>query len=205
MKLQVTLLLSCLLLPEALALKCYECIPVLSGTCTNTEKDCPDQCASANTAISVAGVQQSIQAKSCAAAAECVSGSLNLGDMKISINTQCCSTNLCNSQAVPALSRGSPNGKQCYTCVKDDCTGTVNCEGDEDRCVSLTVNSAGVKMTMKGCTSRSLCTAGASNIQAAGISGSMSCCEGNLCNGVEGVKLSLLILLGPLLSSILFL
>ncbi|XP_072552243.1 urokinase plasminogen activator surface receptor-like [Salminus brasiliensis] len=202
MRLQVTLTLFCLLLPEVLALKCYECVPVPPATCTDREKDCAGLCASGYTAGELAGVKHELWVKNCVSAAECVNGSLNLGTMKMSINTKCCSTNLCNSQPVPALPRGSPNGKQCYTCVKDDCTGTVNCEGDEDRCVSLTGNNSA--LTMKGCGSRSLCSEGF-RMQTPGISGTVSCCEGNLCNSAEGVKLSLLIMVGPLLSSILFL
>ncbi|KAL7864060.1 hypothetical protein AOLI_G00154800 [Acnodon oligacanthus] len=43
-----------------------------------------------------------------------------------------------------------------------------------------------------------------SRMKATGISGRVSCCEGNLCNSAEGVKLGLLNLLVPLISSMLF-
>ncbi|KAL6483693.1 hypothetical protein MHYP_G00085650 [Metynnis hypsauchen] len=106
----------------------------------------------------------------------------------------------------------SPNGRKCYTCANGDCSGTVNCEGNEDQCISTTGNSVGAQV--KGCASRSFCTAGAASMQTAGVTGGVTCCDGNLCNGglskndvynsAEGVKLGLLIMLVPLISSILF-
>ncbi|XP_036418611.1 ly6/PLAUR domain-containing protein 3-like [Colossoma macropomum] len=204
MKLQVTLALISVLLPKALTLECYRCIPDVSGTCTDTQTVCADRCGSATALVNTAGIEQKVSAKDCAVAAECVNGSLNLGLMKMTINTQCCTTDRCNTQVPAALPFGSPNGKKCYTCVNNDCTGTVSCLGGEDQCVSATATASGVQVTMKGCASRSLCTADASSMQAAGITGSVSCCEGNLCNSAEGVKLSLLIMLVPLISSVLF-
>ncbi|KAI4904708.1 hypothetical protein NFI96_025772, partial [Prochilodus magdalenae] len=84
------------------------------------------------------GQQQQVSVKDCAAAADCVSGSLNLGLVKTSLNTKCCSTDLCNNQTLPAWSFGSPNGKKCYTCMNNDCTKILNCDGDEDLCAKVT-------------------------------------------------------------------
>ncbi|XP_036418612.1 ly6/PLAUR domain-containing protein 3-like [Colossoma macropomum] len=204
MKLQVTLALISVLLPKALTLECYRCIPDVSGTCTDIQTVCADRCGSATALVSAAGIEQEVSAKDCAVAAECVNGSLNLGLMKMTVHMQCCTTDLCNTQVPAALPFGSLNGKKCYTCVNNDCTGTVSCEGDEDQCVSATATVSGVEVKVKGCASRSLCTADASSMQTAGVTGSVSCCEGNLCNSAEGVKLSLLIMLAHLISSILF-
>ncbi|KAL6483685.1 hypothetical protein MHYP_G00085570 [Metynnis hypsauchen] len=204
MKLQLTLVLICVLLPKALTLQCYQCIPGLTGTCTDTQTTCPDRCGSATVHVSAAGVEQTVRTKDCAAAAECVSGSLNLGVMKMTMNTQCCTTDRCNSQFPAVLPLGSLNGNKCYTCTDNDCRATVSCEGDEDHCLSATATAGGVQVAVKGCVSRNLCTAEESSMQAAGITGSVSCCEGNLCNGAEGVKLSLLIMLVPLIFSTLF-
>ncbi|XP_036448127.1 uncharacterized protein LOC118822905 [Colossoma macropomum] len=205
MRLQVTLLLVCMLFPEALTLKCYQCLPGLSGKCTDTQTDCPDQCASRTTTVYVGGVQTGdITVKSCAVAGQCVTGSRNLGLVKTTVNSKCCSSNLCNSYKAPVLPKGSPNGRKCYTCTDDDCSRTVNCEGDEDQCISARVHSGGAQVLMKGCASRSLCTADKWSTQAAGVTEDVTCCEGNLCNSAEGVKLSLLIMLVPLISSILF-
>ncbi|XP_036448327.1 ly-6/neurotoxin-like protein 1 [Colossoma macropomum] len=157
------------------------------------------------TTVYAGGVQTAeVNMKGCAAAGQCVSGSLNLGLVKTSLNSKCCSTDLCNSNKAPALPKGSPNGRKCYACADDDCFRTVDCEGDEDQCISGRVSVGGAQMKMKGCASRSFCTADASSMKATGVTGSVTCCEGNLCNGAEGVKLSLLIMLVPLISSILF-
>ncbi|KAL6483683.1 hypothetical protein MHYP_G00085550 [Metynnis hypsauchen] len=216
MKLQLTLALICVLLPKALTLECNQCIPGLTGTCTDTQTNCTDQCSSATLLVSAAGVEQTVSIKGCAAAAECVNGSLNLGVMKMTMNTQCCTTDRCNSQIPAVLPFGSLNGKKCYTCTDNDCRGNVSCEGDQDHCVSATAIVSGIRVVAKGCVSGSLCTAAASTMQAAGITGSVSCCEGDLCNGseeakatvwpngAEGVKLSLLIMLVPLILSTLF-
>ncbi|KAG9269192.1 lymphocyte antigen 6B-like isoform X2 [Astyanax mexicanus] len=202
MRLQVTLMLICLLFPEVRGLKCYEC--TLSRTCTQTPVDCQDQCSSTTMVTYFGGHEEDEQMKKCATSPECVSGSMNLGAVKISVNTMCCSTDLCNSQSVPALSRGSPNGRKCYTCVNNTCTGSVDCEGDEDHCITIKRSAGNVKITQKGCASRSMCT-GQASMPTAGIPGSLSCCQGNLCNGAERVNLSLfLLILGPLLSFIPF-
>ncbi|KAL7859158.1 hypothetical protein SRHO_G00143050 [Serrasalmus rhombeus] len=203
MKLQVTLSLICVLLPKALTLTCNKCVPDLSGTCTDSQVACTDRCGSGTVLLNVVGVERTMRTKDCAAAAECVSGSLNLGAMKMTMNMQCCTSDRCNSQTPAALPFGSSNGKKCYMCIDNDCSGTVSCEGDQDRCISATATASGVQVAMKGCVSRNLCT-DASSMQAAGVTGSVSCCEGNLCNGAEGVKLSLLIMLVPLIFSTLF-
>ncbi|KAI4879261.1 hypothetical protein NFI96_020803 [Prochilodus magdalenae] len=182
-------------LVPAPALQCYQCIPDTSGACTDTPISCTDQCASATTFMSAGGQEQQFSGKYCATAAQCITGSLNLGLWKETINTKCCSTDLCNSQTLPALPFGAPNGKKCFTCVNNDCTRTVNCAGDEDQCISTKVTFAGAQATVKGCASRSVCAASASSLQAVGITGSVSCCEGDLCNRDPGEKLSLLIML----------
>ncbi|KAI4879259.1 hypothetical protein NFI96_003947 [Prochilodus magdalenae] len=133
---QVTLGLISVIFPKVLALQCYQCIPGQNGACTDTEIDCPDQCASGTVLVSVGVQQHKLSAKNCTAAEECINGSLNLGLVKATINTKCCNTDLCNNQTVPVLPFGAPNGKKCYTCTNNECTGTVNCEGDEDRCIS---------------------------------------------------------------------
>ncbi|KAL7864065.1 hypothetical protein AOLI_G00154850 [Acnodon oligacanthus] len=204
MKLQLTLALICVLLPKALTLMCNQCIADPTGKCTDTQVVCPNQCGSATLLLNAAGLEQTVRTKDCAAAAECVSGSMNLGVMKMTMKTECCTTDLCNRQFPAVLAFGSPNGKKCYTCTDNECRATVSCEGDEDRCISATATAGGVQVAMKGCVSRNFCTGDASSMEAAGITGSVSCCEGNLCNSAEGVKLSLLIMLTPLIFSTLF-
>ncbi|XP_036448314.1 urokinase plasminogen activator surface receptor-like [Colossoma macropomum] len=205
MKLQLTLALICVLLPQVRTYAiCYLCIPDASGTCKEMQTVCADRCGSQTTLVSAGGVQEVSSVKACAVASQCVNGSLNLGHVKMTVHTQCCTTDRCNSQNPAALPFGSPNGKKCYTCTNNDCKGTVNCEGDQDRCIITTVTSGNVQVKAKGCASRSLCAADASSMKAAGVTATESCCKGDMCNSAEGVKLSLLIMLVPLISSTLF-
>ncbi|GAA6074609.1 prostate stem cell antigen precursor-like [Tachysurus ichikawai] len=142
--------------------------------------------------------------KNCGVAEMCISGSMNLGMMKVANNAKCCKTNLCNSEAILAPSKQVPNGKKCYTCDKDGCSVTLNCEGTEDRCISASVQQGGNTISMKGCVSKSFCDAAKEqSISGIGVT-KFQCCEGNLCNGAEIITLSFLLMIVPLISSILF-
>ncbi|XP_061096525.1 urokinase plasminogen activator surface receptor-like [Conger conger] len=113
------------------------------------------------------------------------------------VETQCCESDLCNSQEPPALPESSTNGKKCFTCAADDnCTSTLECKGSEDRCFMVTLPAVGM---VKGCVSQSLCSG---SLIAAAIG---DCCEGNLCNNALRIGQSILfLLLVPLASFFLF-
>ncbi|XP_014012006.2 urokinase plasminogen activator surface receptor [Salmo salar] len=194
-----------LLLPKAFSLKCFECTPGVSGACTDKETDClyPTQCGSSRV-VSYAGDTKvvDINAKSCAVPAECVSAAMNFGISRTTIASKCCNTDLCNSQSVPESTKAPPNGKKCFTCTGTDCNSTLSCLGDEDRCISATVNTGGMKITMKGCASKKFCVGDVS--QALGPTMDMKCCEGNLCNNAQSIGLSLLLLVTSMVSVALF-
>uniref|UniRef100_A0A3B1JMD6 UPAR/Ly6 domain-containing protein n=1 Tax=Astyanax mexicanus TaxID=7994 RepID=A0A3B1JMD6_ASTMX len=134
-----------------------------------------------------------VQIKKCATSPECVSGNMNLGAVKMSLNTKCCSTDFCISAR---YCQSSPNGRKCYTCDNNDCTGIVDCEGDEDHCVNIN------KVRKREL--RSVCTEGQASMSSAGVSGSVNCCQGNLCNGAERVNLVQSSLHSPLKCSLVF-
>ncbi|KAF4078462.1 hypothetical protein AMELA_G00199400 [Ameiurus melas] len=198
MKCQVTLLLICMLFSKVLSLTCQQCIPKLSGKCTDEQVTCADQCLTATTSVYRGGVKVSdVNVKTCGTAETCVSGSMNLGAMKIFNNAKCCKTDLCNAETAP---KQAPNGRTCYSCDANSCSETVNCEGSEDRCISASEDKT---MSVKGCVSKSLCVVSESSMSGIVIS-NMQCCEGNLCNGAENFTLSFLLMIVPLLSSIFF-
>ncbi|KAL6483668.1 hypothetical protein MHYP_G00085400 [Metynnis hypsauchen] len=81
---------------------------------------------------------------------------------------------------------------KCYQCNRLPCSEPVTCEATDDTCFSQTMESGGQKNITKGCTTKAECN----------INKSMKCCDTNLCNNAEGVKLSLLIMLVPLISTL---
>ncbi|KAK2824885.1 hypothetical protein Q7C36_018812 [Tachysurus vachellii] len=202
---QVSLLLTCMLFSKALSLNCYQCVSSSSVECSKEQVTCPDQCFAATTSVYLSGTMMSeINSKTCGVAEMCVSWSMNLGIMKVTNNAKCCKTNLCNSETIPAPSKQVPNGKRCYTCESDNCKASLNCEGDEDHCISASVQQGGNTMSAKGCVSKSLCDMSKKeSVSGIGIT-KFQCCEGNFCNGAEIFTLSFLLMIVPLISSILF-
>ncbi|KAM9445845.1 uncharacterized protein Hap1MRO34_024582 [Clarias gariepinus] len=200
MKSQVTLLLICMLFPKALSLTCQQCLPLAAVPCKITQIPCSNQCLTSTTAMYMNSIQISNDSSQiCGTSNNCVSGSITTGTVKVSINTKCCSTDLCNNQTLPELSQQSTNGKICYTCDESSCSGTVSCRGDEDRCISASVKVGGNTVSVKGCVSTSLCAASEGGI---GVT-DFKCCEGNLCNSAESFTLSFLPMIIALLSSFL--
>nr|XP_054597803.1 urokinase plasminogen activator surface receptor-like [Nothobranchius furzeri] len=202
-----TLVLGLWLLPTADALQCYECLPNIYGSCTDTTSECPSQdyqCAAARVTTFLGDSEISdITGKSCTQAKDCFEGSVNFGISKTRINTSCCTGNLCNAKPAPYSSLVS-NGRQCFTCKGTDCTRPLNCEGSEDHCVKATGTAEGVTKILKGCTSKQFCS-GDAIAQAAHMIGiDVSCCQGNFCNSASGPIGGLLLLMVPLISFILF-
>lgn len=203
----LVLILGIVLLPKVCALKCYECIPGPSGSCNERTKECPPntRCAS-HTMTSYTGSYKLADSKmkTCAAAEECTGGSVNFGGARIVITSKCCTSDLCNSQDAPDGSISSPNGKKCFLCDEIDCTRTLTCNGNEEYCISTSVNVAGQNITAKGCASKLIC----SNMQPAPmkefISGEIRCCQGDLCNSATSTTASLLLFVTLLTSLVLF-
>ncbi|KAK9978513.1 hypothetical protein ABG768_020261 [Culter alburnus] len=107
--------------------------------------------------------------------AGCKSGSVNLGDVKMS--GYCCGTDFCNAKDAPDPRKNIPNGNKCYYCDDQSCSNILSCSGTEDRCLTSTMIFRGLPAVRKGCISKSLCdTPTSTDIQ------EFSCCEGNLCN-----------------------
>ncbi|ROJ30638.1 hypothetical protein DPX16_3886 [Anabarilius grahami] len=102
------------------------------------------------------------------------------------------SSNVPNFPNVPNI----PNGKKCYYCVGNSCSNIMDCSGTADRCFTAKVAYGGQSMVAKSCVSKSVCDAATSNPNV----GSVSCCEGDLCNGAQSVSQSFLFLCCSLLS-----
>ncbi|MGH0119233.1 UNVERIFIED_CONTAM: hypothetical protein FKN15_029602 [Acipenser sinensis] len=99
---------------------------------------------------------------------------------------------------VDAYADSTPSGLECYGCIGDDCRDTVKCLGVEDRCLKDVVEAQGSKIVTKGCASKNVCVS--QSMQIHGLSRSVNCCEGKLCNGARRVGQNILLLQLPLLT-----
>ncbi|XP_053337839.1 phospholipase A2 inhibitor and Ly6/PLAUR domain-containing protein-like [Clarias gariepinus] len=201
MKSQVTLLLVCLLFSKVFSLTC------VTDPCESTDdqcrRTCSEKCVTMTSSISSSSDGTNVPAptvstsKSCSGPKQpCTSFSLNTAAMKVKYNTKCCSTDLCNSETLPAPSP-NPNGRMCYTCNNKNCTIQVKCEGDEYYCFNIK-DETGQVSTMKGCSNKGYCSL--NNAPESDIR-NMECCQGNLCNSAEIFTLRFLLLIIPLFSS----
>ncbi|KAF5904181.1 urokinase plasminogen activator surface receptor-like, partial [Clarias magur] len=134
MKTQSTLLFISMLFSEALSLTCLEFVPS-SGKCEQTT--CRDQCLTATYSVYVNGAKLShTSLKTCGMPEMCTGASMNLGEVKVNSNVKCCKTDFCNTETLPETRKQTHNDKKCFTCNANDCSGTVQCEGSEDRCIA---------------------------------------------------------------------
>ncbi|XP_026149272.1 urokinase plasminogen activator surface receptor-like [Mastacembelus armatus] len=198
----LTVIVGIVLLPKVYTLKCNECQPGVSGTCTNVQKDCASQntqCSSMRiTSYQGSSTVSELSVKSCALAQDCGEGSLKFGNIRTVITNKCCSTDLCNTEPAPAPIKTSPNGKKCYTCSRPECKTTLNCEGAEDYCFSGTMTAEGIKVTMKGCASKVFCSNTQSSSFTQAVQTEVSCCQGDYCNSACSTSAGLLLLLTPI-------
>ncbi|KAM9308480.1 ly6/PLAUR domain-containing protein 2-like [Gastrophryne carolinensis] len=89
-----------------------------------------------------------------------------------------------------ALCLGTASSLQCYTCImpssSSQCTTTATCASGQNYCQTVSASVAGVSVTgsLKSC--ESSCTPGSTNTM--GVSGTVSCCQTDLCNGANNIR-----------------
>ncbi|XP_067280291.1 ly6/PLAUR domain-containing protein 2-like [Pseudorasbora parva] len=191
MDLQISVFLLFVLFTAGHSLDCYECMS-LTGSCANqTVTTCPSGFSQCESSIVTQVGEISSISKYKACTADCLSMSMNIGITRTT--TSCCNTNLCNAQDAPDPGL---TGKKCYYCDGQSCSKTMGCSGIEDRCIKATGTIENQSVVLKGCVSKSICndTTLIKNVE------SISCCEGNLCNGAQSVTQSFLFLCCSLLS-----
>ncbi|XP_051779970.1 uncharacterized protein LOC114669451 [Erpetoichthys calabaricus] len=115
--------------------------------------------------------------RSCVSPELCnVSASINYGHGSNMWITQCCSSDMCNSEQVNVSS--DPNGLLC--CVDNTCQGILLCTGIQDHCFIFdsSVDS------YRGCVSASVCDSPvdvSAHLQIS-LDSQISCCQGTVCN-----------------------
>ncbi|XP_041960763.1 phospholipase A2 inhibitor and Ly6/PLAUR domain-containing protein-like [Alosa sapidissima] len=196
----ITFSLLCALLSEVAALTCYQCA---TDPCTKTETCSTGLCASQTVTTYSEAKNEVKNSKSCLSSSLCVSGSLNFGFRRTIISTECCHEDNCNSHAPVFNTNSSANGKTCFTCKGYDCTKHLACVGNEDRCITAKDEVDGQTIELAGCASSSLCVGDFSE-QVGAVAVALTCCEGDLCNSGQSVGQSVLLLLGSLVSVLVF-
>ncbi|XP_062394889.1 phospholipase A2 inhibitor and Ly6/PLAUR domain-containing protein-like [Sardina pilchardus] len=204
----VTFVMMSLLFSQGKGLECITCVNA-AGPCSGPSLQCPsvlDSCTSI-TAATVIGGSDLAEAnfKSCFRNDQCFNGSLNLGSTaRITLSTSCCNTDSCNTGTPAAVANNSANGRQCFSCGLIGCSSTLQCVGNEDRCITASVVVAGLSTTLKGCATSNVCS-GDFTSQLESTAVDLSCCEGNLCNSTWSAGHSVLLLFWTLLSVLLLL
>ncbi|XP_026107813.1 urokinase plasminogen activator surface receptor-like [Carassius auratus] len=180
MDIQISAFLLFVLFTAGHSLSCYQCRNETSSCADPEMKTCPSgysKCMNVTTVWKVGATK--VNGRYCAG--NCTSGSMNYGFAQVSYS--CCDTDLCNVTYAPDPSTNTTSGKKCYYCDGQNCSNTVNCSGSEDYCISVAVNY-NKPWLLKGCVSKSICDY--ANISFSSVYG-ISCCEGDLCNGVYNV------------------
>ncbi|XP_066575301.1 urokinase plasminogen activator surface receptor-like isoform X2 [Amia ocellicauda] len=144
--------------------------------------------------------------KSCAEPTGCGEPiSINFGVLgRTTVNSKCCSTELCNTQNVPAYTNNTPNSHKCFTCDKEDCTKTMNCLGPEDRCIKSFVTAGDQTIVIKGCATSNVCDLKPPKEILNTIGMELNCFERNLCNNAKRAVQNLFLLLVSLIPITLF-
>ncbi|XP_036448199.1 prostate stem cell antigen-like [Colossoma macropomum] len=176
MKMLVTLMLVYMLFSEALqGSAALRCYKCEGPTCDHEPVECSRH---QDRCIYDGTMGSPYTVKGCATKAECGAA-----------GRTCCDTDLCNKDLQP------PTPLKCYECKGLICDHEpVTCRFPEDRCFTMTEKKYMVLAnTVKGCSPKTECD-----------KTGRVCCDTDLCNSAEVVKLSLLIMLVPLIPSILF-
>ncbi|XP_053178379.1 phospholipase A2 inhibitor and Ly6/PLAUR domain-containing protein-like [Scomber japonicus] len=136
--------------------------------------------------------------------------SLSFGFVTMAASVYVCNTDGCNNEDIPFPDVQRENGLQCFTCdvpFSAVCNQTVQCVGDEDRCISGTAQDKyNVDLTshISGCVSANYCEV-LSRYELlpdrrVKFPRPLKCCGSNFCNSAWSVKLNVITLLFGLIT-----
>nr|DBA15864.1 TPA: hypothetical protein GDO54_003320 [Pyxicephalus adspersus] len=159
--------LLCVLLPAGLSLKCHQCsgypyyCPESTEICTINQTSCMSQ---SFTVVENGRVQEWTY-KGCSQGLRCnESVYVDQGYKKSYISSQCCISDMCNSDTYYV--RVPVAALQCQTCQGNSTScaisnlTTIQCAGMQDRCMTVTTvyfNVSSSDVVIKGCGTGNLC------------------------------------------------
>ncbi|XP_072325087.1 uncharacterized protein [Scyliorhinus torazame] len=174
-------------------LNCNQCSG-MSGTCIFESSTCKlgtTVCRTTSSTQIDGGITKKQISNSCGPCSDPVS--FNCGSVVVSQSSNCCDTDLCNTQVDTAPLNDTANGLQCRGCFSNssdscrDSEQTVKCVGAENRCMNvsgITDRLPGFTFFGKGCVSAQICQAVDSMIEFGMRFNELpTCCKGDFCNG----------------------
>ncbi|XP_062279682.1 phospholipase A2 inhibitor and Ly6/PLAUR domain-containing protein-like [Scomber scombrus] len=128
------------------------------------------------------------------------------------ISAYVCNTDGCNNQTIRYPGVQKKNKLQCFTCddpSSDVCNQTVQCVGEEDRCINGTVEYHEHETARTfGCVSANICETFPHLELLPELKAKFlhppTCCEGSFCNSAWSVKLNVMTLLFGLITLIFY-
>ncbi|XP_007541578.1 integumentary mucin C.1-like [Poecilia formosa] len=195
MKLIVSLAFIWALYSTAEALTCLTCTDQTCSSSIPLTCGSETMCIIATIQATQSGISVTQLYKACAASSLCPATgtstfSVNLGSQSAIASAQCCNTDNCNSQTLPAPSPQPTKSLQCLVCdpTTSQCTTPIICSGDEINCFSAILNNGTNTIPALGCASPNTCTAASGLgslpfMQSVGsITSGPTCCTTSLCN-----------------------
>lgn len=160
---------SAFLVTGFIQLQCFRCTSLGSTTCTVTTQTCSaarPYCLTSSVSLNSGFTVQNSLLKTCSAADFCnkqITG--NFGNLILTIRTDCCTTDSCNSAGFnisgmnTALNGRFCNG--CYGASSSDCavSSRTPCAGNQDQCITASGNFSSSPFYVSGCASSDLCSA----------------------------------------------
>ncbi|XP_043929335.1 phospholipase A2 inhibitor and Ly6/PLAUR domain-containing protein-like [Protopterus annectens] len=166
----VVYIFSVFLMKVSIQLQCFRCTALGSTTCTQTAQNCSAErsnCLTSSVRLEYGmAVQNNSLLKTCSALDFCnkqITG--NFGNAKMTILTDCCTSNLCNLSAfnISGLNT-TTNGRFCNACSgtsADACVNKYNqtqCTGNQDQCITASGTFFSGISYVSGCASSDLCS-----------------------------------------------
>ncbi|XP_075047401.1 phospholipase A2 inhibitor and Ly6/PLAUR domain-containing protein-like [Mixophyes fleayi] len=175
-----TIILSSLI-DTSVSLSCIQCLALGEEPCTKPSVQCPpesDVCVSMLQVSSIVAIEMKTFTRFCGDRSMCSgSGSYSTPISKIKVVSSCCYTNNCSpTTLILPTDKTESNGVSCKGCPTKDkkpCPSEdiMECTGDENKCISVSVSGQSPDQSVRGCGTPGLCnksyntTEGARNVQ----------------------------------------